>query len=85
MGYEANGSVYFDVVKFNKTNHYGRLRSGRNIEYALIHVILMDNLIKRNPQDFLPYGKSGTLTLYDGLRRGVMAFSGWHLECTAMY
>jgi cysteinyl-tRNA synthetase len=25
IGYEANGSVYFDVVKFNETNHYGRL------------------------------------------------------------
>jgi cysteinyl-tRNA synthetase len=31
---EANGSVYFDVVKFNETNHYGRL-SGRNIEDML--------------------------------------------------
>jgi cysteinyl-tRNA synthetase len=33
---EANGSVYFDVVKFNETNHYGRL-SGRNIGYACQH------------------------------------------------
>jgi cysteinyl-tRNA synthetase len=31
IGYIANGSVYFDVVKFNETKHYGRL-SGRNIE-----------------------------------------------------
>ena len=33
-GYEANGSVYFDVVKFNETHNYGRL-SGRNIEDML--------------------------------------------------
>lgn len=29
--YEANGSVYFDVEKYNKDFHYGKL-SGRNIE-----------------------------------------------------
>jgi cysteinyl-tRNA synthetase len=34
IGYIANGSVYFDVVKFNETKHYGRL-SGRNIEDML--------------------------------------------------
>jgi cysteinyl-tRNA synthetase len=36
IGYIANGSVYFDVVKFNETKHYGRL-SGRNIEDMQCH------------------------------------------------
>ena len=29
--YVSNGSVYFDVVKYNKDHHYGKL-SGRNID-----------------------------------------------------
>jgi cysteinyl-tRNA synthetase len=43
IGYIANGSVYFDVVKFNETKHYGRL-SGRNIEDMPIPAILTDKL-----------------------------------------
>jgi cysteinyl-tRNA synthetase len=46
----ANGSVYFDVVKFNETN--GRL-SGRNIEDMLANTRDLDGQTdKRNPQDF---------------------------------
>ena len=53
IGYEANGSVYFDVVKFNETNHYGRL-SGRNIEDMLANTRDLDGVSdKKNPQDFL--------------------------------
>jgi cysteinyl-tRNA synthetase len=79
---EANGSIYFDVVKFNETNHYGRL-SGRNIEDMLpILVILMDNLTKET-QDFALWKKQSHSILCAGppLRR---RFPGWHLECTAM-
>jgi cysteinyl-tRNA synthetase len=43
---DINGSVYFDVVKFNETKHYGRL-SGRNIEDMLANTpILTDKLTK---------------------------------------
>jgi cysteinyl-tRNA synthetase len=63
IGYEANGSIYFDVVKFNETNHYGRL-SGRNIEDMLANtVILMDNLTKETRKT-LPYGKSRATAYY---------------------
>ena len=52
IGYEANGSVYFDVVKFNETNHYGKL-SGRNIEEMLANTRDLDGQSdKRNSQDF---------------------------------
>jgi cysteinyl-tRNA synthetase len=54
---EANGSVYFDVVKFNETNHYGRL-SGRNIEDMLANTRDLDGQTdKRNPQDFALWKK----------------------------
>jgi cysteinyl-tRNA synthetase len=62
------------VVKFNETNHYGRL-SGRNIEDMLpILVILMDNLTKETRKT-LPYGKQShayyalALPLDDGFSR----------------
>jgi cysteinyl-tRNA synthetase len=73
IGYEANGSVYFDVVKFNKTNHYGRL-SGRNIEDMLANtrVILMGNRI-REILRILHFGKKQNHNILCGGRRlGVM-------------
>jgi cysteinyl-tRNA synthetase len=70
------------VVKFNETNHYGRL-SGRNIEDMLANtVILMDNLTKETRKT-LPYGKSRA-TAYYALALPDDGFPGWHLECTAM-
>jgi cysteinyl-tRNA synthetase len=54
----ANGSVYFDVVKFNETKHYGRL-SGRNIEDMLANTRDLDGQTdKRNPQDFALWKKA---------------------------
>jgi cysteinyl-tRNA synthetase len=55
----ANGSVYFDVVKFNETKHYGRL-SGRNIEDMLANTRDLDGQTQRNPQDFALWKKSRT-------------------------
>jgi cysteinyl-tRNA synthetase len=71
------------VVKFNETNHYGRL-SGRNIEDMLANTRDLDGQSdKRNPQDFALWKKQSHSILCAGppLRRG---FPGWHLECTAM-
>jgi cysteinyl-tRNA synthetase len=79
----ANGSIYFDVVKFNETNHYGRL-SGRNIEDMLANTRDLDGQSdKRNPQDFALWKKQSHSILCAGppLDDG---FPGWHLECTAM-
>ena len=46
MAYEVNGSVYFDVLKYNETEHYGIL-SGRNIEDSINEAINnSNNLIK---------------------------------------
>jgi len=84
IGYEANGSVYFDVVKFNETNHYGRL-SGRNIEDMLANTRDLDGQSdKRNPQDFALWKKAETQHIMRWPSPWSDGFPGWHLECTAM-
>ncbi|WP_426095060.1 cysteine--tRNA ligase [Flavobacterium sp. DSR2-3-3] len=84
IGYEANGSVYFDVVKFNQTNHYGRL-SGRNIEDMLANTRDLDGQSdKRNPQDFALWKKAETQHIMRWPSPWSDGFPGWHLECTAM-
>nr|WP_314896461.1 cysteine--tRNA ligase [uncultured Flavobacterium sp.] len=84
IGYEANGSVYFDVVKFNKTNHYGRL-SGRNIENMLANTRDLDGQSdKRNPQDFALWKKAEPQHIMRWPSPWSDGFPGWHLECTAM-
>lgn len=84
IGYEANGSVYFDVVKFNETNHYGKL-SGRNIEDMLANTRDLDGQSdKRNPQDFALWKKAESQHIMRWPSPWSDGFPGWHLECTAM-
>ena len=84
IGYEANGSVYFDVVKFNETNHYGRL-SGRNIEDMVATPRDLDGQSdKRNPQDFALWKKAEPQHIMRWPSPWSDGFPGWHLECTAM-
>src|SRR5699024_1642854 len=52
FAYEVNGSVYFDVLKFNESNTYGKL-SGRNLEDMVANTRDLDKQSeKKNPQDF---------------------------------
>ena len=84
IGYEVNGSVYFDVVKFNETNHYGKL-SGRNIEDMLANTRELDGQSdKRNPQDFALWKKAEPQHIMRWPSPWSDGFPGWHLECTAM-
>jgi cysteinyl-tRNA synthetase len=84
IGYEANGSVYFDVVKFNETNHYGKL-SGRNIEDMLANTRDLDGQSdKRNAQDFALWKKAEPQHIMRWPSPWSDGFPGWHLECTAM-
>ncbi|PJJ09030.1 cysteinyl-tRNA synthetase [Flavobacterium sp. 1] len=84
IGYIANGSVYFDVVKFNETNHYGIL-SGRNIEDMLANTRDLDGQSdKRNPQDFALWKKAEPQHIMRWPSPWSDGFPGWHLECTAM-
>ena len=82
--YESNGSVYFDVVKFDQDYKYGVL-SGRNLEEVRDASRELDGVgEKRHQVDSLCGKKRSLSTLCAGLRRGSEGFPGWHCECTAM-
>lgn len=82
--YEANGSVYFDVVKFNETNEYGKL-SGRKLEDMITNTrALTAQDEKKSPQDFALWKKAGPEHIMRWPSPWGDGFPGWHLECTAM-
>ncbi len=84
FAYEINGSVYFDVVKFNKTNNYGKL-SGRNLEDMINNSReLAGQGEKRNPQDFALWKKAEPVHIMRWPSPWSDGFPGWHLECTVM-
>jgi cysteinyl-tRNA synthetase len=84
FAYEKNGSVYFDVVKFNENNHYGKL-SGRNIDEMLANTRDTDGQSdKKNPQDFALWKKAEPEHIMRWPSPWGIGFPGWHLECTAM-
>jgi cysteinyl-tRNA synthetase len=82
--YETNGSVYFDLVKFNETHNYGKL-SGRNIEDMLSNTRDTDGQSdKKNHQDFALWKKAEPEHIMRWPSPWGIGFPGWHLECTAM-
>ena len=82
--YEVNGSVYFDVLKFNKDIPYGKL-SGRNIEDLIHNTRTLDGQSdKKNPQDFALWKKAEPVHIMRWPSPWSDGFPGWHLECTAM-
>ena len=84
FAYEVNGSVYFDVVKFNQSHTYGKL-SGRNIEEMIANTRDLDGQSdKRNPQDFALWKKAEPQHIMRWPSPWGDGFPGWHLECTAM-
>lgn len=84
FAYEVNGSVYFDVVNFNKTHNYGKL-SGRNIEEMMANTRELNSQSeKKNPQDFALWKKAEPQHIMRWPSPWGDGFPGWHLECTAM-
>jgi len=84
FAYEANGSVYFDVKKFNETNNYGKL-SGRNLEDMIANTReLTAQSDKKNPQDFALWKKAEPEHIMRWPSPWSDGFPGWHLECTVM-
>ncbi len=82
--YEVNGSVYFDVAIFNKTNEYGKL-SGRKLEDMIANTrALAAQNEKKNPQDFALWKKAEPQHIMRWPSPWGDGFPGWHLECTAM-
>mgnify|MGYP001196589571 CR=1 FL=1 len=84
FAYEVNGSVYFDVVKYNTTNNYGIL-SKRKIEDLIHNTRSLDGQSdKKNPQDFALWKKAEPKHIMKWDSPWSKGFPGWHLECTAM-
>ena len=84
FAYEINGSVYFDVLKYNQTHHYGIL-SKRNIEDLIHNTRELDGQSdKKNPQDFALWKKAEPEHIMRWSSPWGDGFPGWHLECTVM-
>ncbi|MDE0470922.1 MAG: cysteine--tRNA ligase [Ekhidna sp.] len=82
--YESNGSVYFDVSKYNKKHKYGAL-SGRNMEDLMSETRELDGSDdKRNPLDFALWKKAAPDHIMQWKTEWSDGFPGWHLECSAM-
>jgi cysteinyl-tRNA synthetase len=82
--YEKNGSIYFDVQKFDTDFEYGKL-SGRKLEDMIANTReLTAQDEKNNPQDFALWKKAETKHIMRWPSPWGEGFPGWHLECTVM-
>ena len=82
--YESEGSVYFDVEKYNKDYHYGKL-SGRNLDDVLNTTRELDGQTeKHNPADFALWKRAQPEHIMRWPSPWSDGFPGWHCECTAM-
>ena len=82
--YESNGSVYFDVPKFNNDHPYGKL-SGRNIDDMISSTRELDGQEeKHSPLDFALWKKASPEHIMHWPSPWGEGFPGWHLECSTM-
>ena len=82
--YVSDGSVYFDVPKYNQEHHYGKL-SGRNLTDVINTSRELDGQEeKHNPVDFALWKKAQPEHIMRWPSPWSDGFPGWHCECTAM-
>jgi cysteinyl-tRNA synthetase len=82
--YEVNGSVYFDVLKYDEKYNYGKL-SGRILEDLLSNTRALEGQQeKRNAVDFALWKKAQPEHIMRWSSPWSEGFPGWHLECSAM-
>jgi cysteinyl-tRNA synthetase len=82
--YESNGSVYFDISKYNEKYKYGKL-SGRVLEELISNTRDTEGKDeKRNAYDFALWKKASPEHLMRWPSPWSIGFPGWHLECSAM-
>ena len=82
--YESNGSVYFDIEKYNRDHRYGVL-SGRNLDDVINASRQLDGVgEKRNQVDFALWKKASPEHIMRWPSPWSNGFPGWHCECTAM-
>ena len=84
LAYVINGSVYFDVMKYDKEKSYGEL-SGRKIEELISGTRDLDGQDeKRNALDFALWKSASDAHIMKWPSPWGIGFPGWHLECSAM-
>ncbi len=84
FAYISDGSVYFDVEKYNHKYHYGKL-SGRDLENTLENTRSLDGQSeKHNPFDFAIWKKAQPEHIMHWPSPWSEGFPGWHLECSTM-
>lgn len=84
LAYESNGSIYFDVEKYNQTYKYGKL-SGRVLEDLRSNTRELDGQSeKKNSFDFALWKKAAPEHIMRWPSKWSDGFPGWHLECSAM-
>ena len=84
FAYEVNGSVYFDVEKYNQQYKYGKL-SGRILDDLQSNTRELDGQDeKKNPFDFALWKKASPEHLMNWPSKWSNGYPGWHLECSAM-
>ncbi|MCI7555896.1 MAG: cysteine--tRNA ligase [Bacteroidales bacterium] len=82
--YESNGSIYFDVEKYAKDFHYGKL-SGRNLEDIVTETRELDGQAeKKHSYDFALWKKAAPEHIMHWPSPWSEGFPGWHMECSAM-
>jgi len=84
FAYESNGSVYFDVEKYNKSNDYGKLSRRRLEDLQTNTRVLEGQDEKRNPYDFALWKKAAPEHIMRWPSKWSDGFPGWHLECSVM-
>ncbi len=84
FAYESNGSIYFDVEKYNGKYRYGRL-SGRNLDDIVTNTRALDGQSdKRHSFDFALWKKASPEHIMRWPSPWSDGFPGWHMECSAM-
>ena len=88
LAYVSNGSVYFDVLKYNESENYGEL-SGRILEDLIAHAgegrrTLEGKEEKKNSFDFALWKKASPEHIMRWNSPWSIGFPGWHIECSAM-
>lgn len=84
FAYVSEGSVYFDVEKYNMSHHYGKL-SGRNVDDMLETTRNLDGQTeKRKSVDFALWKKASPEHIMRWKAPWSDGFPGWHMECSAM-
>ncbi len=84
FAYEKDGSIYFDVAKYNEEYPYGKL-SGRKIDELITNTReLTGQTEKKNPFDFALWKKAAPEHIMRWPSKWSEGFPGWHLECSCM-